>query len=808
MAWDSSRGVIVLFGGSTSVAGKQNDTWEWNGTRWIRVSLEGPLPRTAHSMAYDSVRGVTVLFGGQDASSNPLGDTWEWDGTTWNQRANWTGQQGQPQPRWGHALAFDPARGVIVMFGGQTTNSRFGSTWEWNGTAWILRSETGPFPRFDHAMCWHAGLQRVVLFGGNNLTDDLNDLWQWDGAVWTPLGAVNPPPARRNHAMVYDSVRERLVMFGGRRTSPQLRLGDTWEWFSGEWEQRLAGVPGDAIEGHAMAFDEARGDTVLFGGRVSNGELSGPTWGLSDQPWLVLRLTGQVPPARYGHVMGYDSVRGVTVLFGGRTSSPPLHHPLRDLWEWEGTDTWVQRTTLDGPEGGDGYAWAFDNDRGVFVLFGNNRPETWEWNGTEWTLRKVISPPARWGPGMTYDSIRRRVVLWGGSIGGWTADLWEFDGLAWSQPTYQVGPSGYDYPFLVFDQIRAVALLLTRNNQPGWSWNGVSWSNPCCIYADIYKCGAYDPFRGVTYIYPHSGSRVNEWDGQTTYFASDPQTGPGHRFFANLAFDTNRRRLVLFGGLHSDSRTWEYRVIQQPTVVTPPMNRSVPSGSSVSFTVTAAGTDPFVYQWRRNGQKLASDSRITGTNSHVLSLNPALLDDAGNYDCLISNTCGSITSASALLTITCPLQITQHPQTTTVYRGGSITFSAAATGLEPIEFQWRFGEDDLIDGPHVIGSSTSNLTVTGAAAVHQGMYSVRVTNSCASGLSNSAMLTVQSPCIGDADRSGDVNFADITSVLTNWANTYGQPAGTGPGDASLDGLVNFIDITTVLTQWGALCAPD
>jgi hypothetical protein len=38
-------------------------------------------------MAYDSERGVTVLFGGQPSSGPLVGDTWEWDGGNWEIKA-------------------------------------------------------------------------------------------------------------------------------------------------------------------------------------------------------------------------------------------------------------------------------------------------------------------------------------------------------------------------------------------------------------------------------------------------------------------------------------------------------------------------------------------------------------------------------------------------------------------------------------------------------------------------------------------------------------------------------------------------
>src|SRR5262245_57137524 len=66
MAFDSDRGVMVLFGGITGTTGStlSGETWEWDGATWVRRSTTGPVPRDAHSMVYDAARHVTVLYGG------------------------------------------------------------------------------------------------------------------------------------------------------------------------------------------------------------------------------------------------------------------------------------------------------------------------------------------------------------------------------------------------------------------------------------------------------------------------------------------------------------------------------------------------------------------------------------------------------------------------------------------------------------------------------------------------------------------------------------------------------------------------
>ncbi len=65
MAYDSSRGVTVLFGGNSGLSAK---TWEWNGSVWTKLAISGPTSRSYHAMAYDSARKQTVLFGGERIS--------------------------------------------------------------------------------------------------------------------------------------------------------------------------------------------------------------------------------------------------------------------------------------------------------------------------------------------------------------------------------------------------------------------------------------------------------------------------------------------------------------------------------------------------------------------------------------------------------------------------------------------------------------------------------------------------------------------------------------------------------------------
>ncbi|MFN0012235.1 MAG: hypothetical protein ACKVS8_11400 [Phycisphaerales bacterium] len=286
MAYDSARGVTVLFGGYNEETGASDETWEWNGTLWTQRMVSGPSARILHAMAYDPARGVVVLFGGAayDAATYsivPLSDTWEWNGTTWT-RSEVVG----PAPTFGHAMIYDAARGHTLLFGGGTNGqepgsvSWLGGTWEWNGAAWTQREVSGPSPRSALAMSYDARRDVAVVFGGEAMGPLSDETWQWNGSEWTHA-AMAGPSGRSLHAMVYDGARGVSVLFGGNLDG-NVPDGETWECDGaggGAWTQRALTGPSPRFY-HAMAFDAARRVTVLFGGGNYDTGSNGETWEL------------------------------------------------------------------------------------------------------------------------------------------------------------------------------------------------------------------------------------------------------------------------------------------------------------------------------------------------------------------------------------------------------------------------------------------------------------------------------------------------------------------------------------------------
>lgn len=92
MVYDRARQGLVLFGGVTGSCGPSsphgclNDTWEFDtaSNTWalVHAGQGGPPRRSSFGMSYDSRRSRVVLFGG-GTSEGQLDDTWEWDGSAW-----------------------------------------------------------------------------------------------------------------------------------------------------------------------------------------------------------------------------------------------------------------------------------------------------------------------------------------------------------------------------------------------------------------------------------------------------------------------------------------------------------------------------------------------------------------------------------------------------------------------------------------------------------------------------------------------------------------------------------------------------
>lgn len=199
MTYDPVRKVIVLFGGQSVAPGVPpavlNDTWTWDGNNWQEQHpANRPSPRVFSTMVFDARQGAALLFGGDGGQgqvyAGGFADTWSWDGANWTE----VRPKASPPPRSEAAMTYDDQKGELVLFGGVSGQGAtfLNDTWIWDGTNWSLRSPSAsPPPRIGATIAYDPAVGRVVLFGGiaNNANAGgfLKDMWAWDGIAWAPV---------------------------------------------------------------------------------------------------------------------------------------------------------------------------------------------------------------------------------------------------------------------------------------------------------------------------------------------------------------------------------------------------------------------------------------------------------------------------------------------------------------------------------------------------------------------------------------------------------------------------------------------
>ncbi|MBL0210294.1 MAG: M4 family metallopeptidase [Holophagaceae bacterium] len=214
-----------------------------------------------------------------------------------------------------------------------------------------------------------------------------------------------------------------------------------------------------------------------------------------------------------------------------------------------------------------------------------------------------------------------------------------------------------------------------------------------------------------------------------------------------------------------------------PAITSQPASVTVAAGATASFSVTATGTAPMTYQWRKNG------TAITGATSAAYTTPATVSSDNGStFSVVVSNSAGSATSNNAVLTVnstpTAPA-ITSQPASRSVTVGATATFSVTATGTAPMTYQWRK------NGTAITGATSASYTTPATVASDNGStFSVVVSNSAGSATSTNATLTVTSVPPGTTFNEVEPNdtIAAANAVASTYTAIKGNHAATGNPD--------------------------
>ena len=315
--------------------------------------------------------------------------------------------------------------------------------------------------------------------------------------LWTQRQDVGPSP-RTHSAAAYDTSAKRVLLYGGEHapSTAYAMYGDTWEWDGSFWTQ-LADIGPSPRLSHALAYDPNRDRTVLFGG-ASGQMLLADTWEWDGQEWTQVQDTG--PSARCAHALVYDSRRQRTLLFGGADAN---------------------------------------------TSFG----DTWAWDGTEWTKLEDTGPPARAAHGMAYDRERDRVVVFGGNVR---------TTVTVTQTVPNTGVSGAFGGTHTETTVQKTSQALNDT----WEYTGSLWTQiadtgpdaraACSLVFAGTECVLFGGNNGATRF-------GDTWFWNGKFWTQRQDIGPSPRSGMAMTWDSDRNRIVLFGGSTGSAAgdTWE-----------------------------------------------------------------------------------------------------------------------------------------------------------------------------------------------------------------------------------------------------------
>ncbi len=775
MAWDPAAGYVLLFGGSNitnpeSASGIPNlaDTWAFSNGAWTQLfPSASPLATDFAGMAYDANMSAVILFGGQNERSDgpvPVNYTWEFAAGQW---VNVT-TPAAPSPRLSPALAEDPARGGVVLFGGSQnypyTEVSESDTWVFaNGTWTNVTVKVGPSPpaRVLAGLTYDPKESGDLLFGGwSDLggTVALNDTWILGPIGWANVTARVAPPAAGGFGLSYLSESGTAILYGGSTPSLGHDYNETWSFSGGAWSRVSPGsVPPGSFAG-TFTDDPIDGyGVLLLGAETPNAPVSEQTWVYVGGNWSLAGSNASLPPAGPATMVYFPPAQEEVMVASAGTSG--------------GTSTWVfangNWTKLTGPsapvsllvyDGAEGYVL------GLETSFSTT--STWEFSNNTWSeLDPATSPSPGESGGIAYDAHDGYVVFYDYTKGGGNPSTWEWSNGDWTNLNLTTQPdldATLGRNTMTYDAADGYVLLVQRSNVTcgsagncllTWSFSNGSWTDLTRdstvtppVLSDISI--AYDAAIGEVVMFGgYAFTSESQATNETWAFAAGqwaelfPAVSPPPRASEALSYDAARGQLLTFGGygtvpsagggstVYPLADTWEFGNGTWVELV-PSLAASLPqTDAEVPIVLTAVtpasfGFPMFTYTGLPSScssSDLASITCVPSESGRFLV--SVVVSYAGGVQSTASTmfTVASLPQVSGFISSENPVAINGMTTLTATVSGGTGPFTYDYAGLPP-------------------GCKSSNQSSLACVPSMPGHYNVSVTFTDRFGKSASAML--------------------------------------------------------------------
>jgi hypothetical protein len=178
------------------------------------------------------------------------------------------------------------------------------------------------------------------------------------------------------------------------------------------------------------------------------------------------------------------------------------------------------------------------------------------------------------------------------------------------------------------------------------------------------------------------------------------------------------------------------------SISTQPTDRQECVGQPATFSVTAAGTAPFSYQWRFNG------SPISGATASTYSIPSPTIGNEGTYQVVVTGTCGTVNSNSVILTVfptlTAGSVSTSQAICSNAAPAAFTSTTAAGGGTGTYSYQWQSSPNGSSSWTDISGATLA--TYSSGALTSTTFFRRNVTSgNCSSVSSNTITVTISPP---------------------------------------------------------------
>ncbi len=302
-------------------------------------------------------------------------------------------------------------------------------------------------------------------------------------------------------------------------------------------------------------------------------------------------------------------------------------------------------------------------------------------------------------------------------------------------------------------------------------------------------------------------------DGGTSFADILNATSASYTTPALTAADDGNQYQAIFTNSTDDATTAAatITVTSAPTVTIDPASQTVAVGDTASFSAAASGNPAPTVQWQLStdgGQSFADISGETATSYTTPTLTSA--DDGNQYQAVFTNDTDSATTAAATLTVDYAPVIGTQPSDGGANAGGTVTFSATASGTPTPTVQWQLSLDGGTTFTPIVGATSASYTTPVLTDQDDGnVYDAVFTNGSGSATTDPAALTVGSAATITTQPLDQTRPGGGTATFT--ADATAKPTPTVQWLRSTDGGTTFVAIagaTTTTYTTGTLTGAD